>query len=1034
MVAILVLLLVGVSPAAAGAVRIDPAAPRIDASSAVSDLPVSQALGEPAPGVTFFYVDLLNLSDAPQTRVLRFVDPAPGRWSLFGGTAQNQIGRVLVPSTDEPLEHVGGLSRPAVRIVLPAGGLLTVAFEVLDPSADAGVEIWNEPDLLANERVRMLRTTLLAGILLASAAYLMALFLMGSVPSHGLGAAMMTSALMALLAQSRVLGDAPLRGLTTAESFAAASTALAIVLAIAYMRRVFNLTLALPKLDRIALGIQYVGGVAGLLALVSTPGMRTLVAVLFAASIGLYLYIVRERVRERSRIALRHLPAGIVMVIAFVLGALHIAFISQYWPEFDVVVSGGMTVSLALLAFAAGERGVRGRERELAPVLGNGPIVAGVPREQDGRYALALAAAHQALWDWDIERDKLTTSATLTQMLGLQPGELTGSERLWAERIHAEDRPIYDEAMRTYRERGNVSFSLEFRVAHADQSFRWLKLRASCVAETQGAATRCVGVIVDETARKTHEQRLVQDALNDPLTRLPNRAILLDRLQRLIDSKRRGAPERAALLLLDLDRFRVINEGLGHAAGDVLLIATARRLERKMRPEDTLARLSGDEFAILMEGRFTEEAEAAANQLVETLAQTHEIEGHEIALGASGGLAVLRSDQEFAEDLLREAETAMYHAKRQGGRRVAVFSSALRPRASERLTLERDLRHALHREELEMGFQPIIALGAGEVAGYEGLMRWRHPTAGALDTETIVAIAEEAGLGGDLSRQMLVQAASAAARLRREADGEGRIFVAVNASARDLARPQFLHDVEQILQEYELEKGELILEITETAMMANPEGAMASLARLKELGAVLALDDFGTGFSSLAHLHRYPFDILKIDKTFIANLGGKGDSPTIVRTIIALGHELGLRLVAEGIEDEATARQLTALGCDFGQGYHFGGALTPRALFGGDDIAPAEKEPVLAGDEEPLTEPTIDEKAVDEDAGAIAANVDEADAVAEEEGDNARGEGAIANGHDDEAMTAEADNEADEDEEEDDDVASDEPRTSSGQV
>lgn len=914
---------------------IDPAAERQDITSFVQPFdPGLPREGEPGVGadlgdVSWFFVDLRNNSAEPLARIIRFVDPAPGRFDFFAGGARHEIVQVLASSEGVELEMLRGMQNPGARIVLPSGEAVTIAVAVADPSAEAGVELWTQNALTRYEQATLLAAALLAGILIAAGAYLAGIAVLNREVKPALAASAMGAGAGALLAHHYVFGRIVLWDVMPAPAVAAAIAALAAGFAVAYLRRALPLEQAGRYFAQGFRILQWGFFALAPFAAAALP-VKGLASLMIGIGAGAALFCVLRLSRQGEVNARRLLPAAFVLTASSLGGALYLLWLGRMWPGLDNLVSSGLTIGLALIAFAAGPVG---RAEDAAPVeperlIRPRPPRVPAPEAQDGsgRYALALAASHQGVWDFDVAQEKLYVSASVEAMLGLPPGSFSGSERNWANRIHTEDREVYDSALDAYRAQGNAAFAVEFRMKHADSGYRWLQLRASCIAE-DGEAKRCIGVITDITNRKGQEQRLAHDAVHDALTGLPNRALFLDRLQRAIEAGKREGKSDAALIALDLDRFKTINDGLGHAAGDSVLMEVARRIERVAGAADTVARLGSDEFAILLEG----EAEARIASLVEALAKSvsgpQDVSGQEVFASVSAGIAPIRATHGFAEDVLREAEIALYHAKRKGTGQSESYDPKFESKAGEALELETDLRRALENREIELRYQPIMALENGCVAGFEALLRWSHGTRGLLGADEFVPLAEETGLIVPLGRYALARAGEELARWQKFFPLKRPLFVSVNVSGRQILRSELARDFADALKRDGLEAGTLKLEITESAVMANPEAAIAALLHLKELGAGLALDDFGTGFSSLSYLQRYPFDTIKIDKSFIETLVTKEESRVIVQTIVRLAHELGMAVVAEGVENAETAARLKDMGCDFAQGFHYGQAL-----------------------------------------------------------------------------------------------------------
>jgi diguanylate cyclase (GGDEF)-like protein len=451
------------------------------------------------------------------------------------------------------------------------------------------------------------------------------------------------------------------------------------------------------------------------------------------------------------------------------------------------------------------------------------------------------------------------------------------------------------------------------------------------------------------TEFKTAEERLLHDAVHDNLTGLPNRELFLDRLDAVLGFAKTDAAIRPTVMVVDLDRFKQVNDSVGMAVGDSILLTLARRLGRLIKPQDTLARLSGDQFGLIL---LSEKEPARITAFTETIRRTLRapitFRDREIFLTGSIGLLLGESNNEpqRADAVLKDAELAMYHAKRGGGDRIDVFKAAMRARKTDRLTLESDLRRALEREEISIFYQPIIRLEDRAIAGFEALARWNHPKLGRMSPVEFINIAEETGLIVELGLFVLDRAARQLSTWQRTVRQRDPLFCSVNVSSRQLLRHDLIQDIRTVLARSPLTNGSLKLEITESVVMENPEHAAQMLHRIRELGAGLALDDFGTGYSSLSYLQRFPFDTIKIDQSFVRTTS-KGTRPVILRSIITLAHDLGMDVVAEGAESDSDAVELSQLGCEYAQGFVFGEPMTAeraRALLEPDAAAAKRQE------------------------------------------------------------------------------------------
>jgi diguanylate cyclase (GGDEF)-like protein len=471
----------------------------------------------------------------------------------------------------------------------------------------------------------------------------------------------------------------------------------------------------------------------------------------------------------------------------------------------------------------------------------------------------------------------------------------------------------------------------DFRLRTPDGHFLWFALKARPVVGSDGEVLRLVGTLSDVTEFKNAEERLLHDAVHDNLTGLPNRELFVDRIESVLALSKADEAIKPTIIVIDLDRFKQVNDSVGIAVGDSILLTLARRLARLLKPQDTLARLAGDQFAlILLSEKEADRIVAFAETLRRALRAPITFNDREIFLTASMGIALSDGQPHRTEEVLKDAELAMYHAKRIGGDRSEVFKTSMRARKTDRLTLESDLRRALEREEITILYQPIVRLDDRSVAGFEALARWDHPKMGRMSPADFIAIAEEIGLIVDLGLFVLEHTARQLGTWQRASRNRQPIFASVNVSSRQLLRQDLIHDLRTVIARSGLARGSLKLELTESLVMENPEHAAQMLTRIKELGAGLALDDFGTGHSSLSYLQRFPFDTIKIDQSFV-RASSKGQRPVILRSIIALAHDLGMEVVAEGAETDSDAVELYQLGCEYAQGYVFGEPMSAEA-------------------------------------------------------------------------------------------------------
>ena len=560
-------------------------------------------------------------------------------------------------------------------------------------------------------------------------------------------------------------------------------------------------------------------------------------------------------------------------------------------------------------------------------------------KESEERYALAARGSNDGLWDWNLSANVVHFSPRWKAMLGYQEGEIGERPEEWFDRIHDADRERVKKEIAAHQKGLTPHFESEHRVLHKDGSFRWMLSRGVAVHDASGNALRMAGSQTDITEGK----------VSDPLTGLPNRLLFIDRVGRLIKHTKRRKDQLFAVLFLDLDGFKMVNDSMGHLIGDQLLLGVANRLEKCLRSTDTVARLGetftvarlgGDEFTVLLDDiKDPSDAKRAADRMMKALASPFLLGGKEVFTSVSIGIALGNSAYEQPEDILRDADTAMYRAKSLGKARYEVFDADMRASVMARLQLETDLHRALERGELRNFYQPIVALASGEIAGFEALLRWQHPTRGLLGPIEFIPVAEETGLIRELGWWNLREACRQISEWRGGLIAQRRLTISVNLSAKQFLQPNLVEDIRKLLTELALPPEALKLEITESTVMADPTAAVEMLQQIKSLGIRLAIDDFGTGYSSLSYLHRFPLDTLKIDRSFISGMGDDGEGMEIARTILPMANNLRLDVVAEGVETVQQVAMLKKLECKYGQGYYFSRPLSAEgttALLAGD--------------------------------------------------------------------------------------------------
>lgn len=468
------------------------------------------------------------------------------------------------------------------------------------------------------------------------------------------------------------------------------------------------------------------------------------------------------------------------------------------------------------------------------------------------------------------------------------------------------------------------AYQCEQRYIHKDGSTVWASWSISADGPRSESATNLIFQIQDITEKKHAEQRLHHEATHDALTGLPNRAHFMKRLDEALKKRRRNPKYAVSVLFIDLDRFKYVNDSLGHFIGDELLVAIAQRLNASMRPPDMVARLGGDEFVVLVEGRyFSEKMSRIAERIQRKIGCPFKLRGHEVFTTASIGILNVSEEHISSEDVIRDADTAMYHAKRSGKARHELFDESMRNAVRETLLLETDLRKAIQNEEFELYYQPIFSLEDDSLHSLEALARWTHPTAGVISPERFIPLAEEIGLIDQLGEQLLTKACREVQAMRERLGGDPEFKLSVNLSSCQFTRHDLVDTIADTLGQTGFPADRLKLEITETVFFEHHDRAIEMLKHLRGLGITTDVDDFGTGYSNLGYLVRLPISTLKIDRSFVTMMDENAANREVIRTVISLAGNLGLSVIAEGIETEHHRDELRSLGCDYGQGYFF---------------------------------------------------------------------------------------------------------------
>lgn len=550
------------------------------------------------------------------------------------------------------------------------------------------------------------------------------------------------------------------------------------------------------------------------------------------------------------------------------------------------------------------------------------------------RYKLAMRGANDGLWDWDLQNDEIYYSQRWKGMLGYADRDVSSSSDEWLKRIHPEDVEKLKLDLTAHFKGSTSHFENEHRMLHRDGTYRWMLSRGLAVFDDEEKrALRIAGSQTDITDRKYAEDKLLHDAFYDTMTGLPNRGLFLDHLTLAVERAKRKKDYQYAVLFMDLDRFKDVNDVHGHLTGDKLLVAVAHKLSKRLRSTDTFARFGGDEFVILLEDIHNiDDAKQVVEWIMQELSQTFTIDAHEINISASIGVVMGEKTYQTPDDVLRDADIALYNAKGKGKSRTEVFTHEMREQVMERLELEADLRHAIKNDELTLHYQIISSLKTNRVVGFEALVRWNHPQRGLLAPAEFIPFAEETGQIIAIDRWVMKKACTQLKEWKEIYANLDPIYVSVNLTTSHITQPDIIDFIQTTLQQIQLDPGCLRIEITESAILEYTEENALILQQIRDIGVEVQIDDFGIGYSSLSYLANFPINGLKIDQSFINTINSDNSNLQIVQAIISLSNELGIGVVAEGIEDGAQLDKLKKLGCEFGQGFYLSNPMDRRKM------------------------------------------------------------------------------------------------------
>ncbi len=887
----------------------------LGASDAVIELkedlgPYHMPAGQIARRSSWYMLNATNASQRAAVRVLQAGQSPEVGLGLFPPSSRPSI--LSVASTDPGVlvETAHAYGRHAWRVTIPPGVSASLAIEMANAAASPSLLAWTEPAIAAHNRQLGIFIAAVAGLIFAAAAIAGGLAVMTSHKPPLWAAVTLLFVLLARLAGTGMFDSSLATRVGGPYGLIALFAGLALASGIRLADTIVPVNVAWPWAARWLHRGLIALVVVSLLAYLGVPGAADLVDfAVVVGSAGITAYLV-HRGRFGAQVARVLAPSAAVFALVALAAAgssMGILGNSAVAPD----VAGGFAAAGAVLL-------------ALAVVAGEGIAVLPLPRRMQPGGDLpalqAIGASHQGIFDLDFVRNDIHLSREAADMIGLSEAAGRMKHAAWIARVHEEDRGVYEQALTDYRARNGLAFRIEFRVRSAEDRYPWFELRATMMGPG-GTASRCLGLIADITTRKEAEAAIADHTLNDALTGLENRTSLTEALAALGD----GFLD-TAFAILDVDRFKSIHASLGDAGGDSVLVQIAERLSGAFSGNARVFRFGGDSFAVLFQHPEGGTASLGA-ALVDVCAPACNWEGRSVFAPASVGITV-GQDARDVQDLVKNAELALTQAKRDGGACARVYAQTMSLTApGDSVALETELRAALQYDQLEMFYQPIVRLADRTVAGFEALLRWRHPEKGLTAPADFIAHSEETGLIVTLGAFALERAAQDLSQWQRFFPLKPPLFVSVNVSRRQLRDPSFEPLLRKLLQTSGIVRGTLKLEVTESAAVSN---AQPILKRLRALGAGLAIDDFGTGQSSLSQLKDIPFDTVKIDQSFLARHGGTdldSESDVVLESIVTLAHDLKRNVVVEGVESEDDERRLKEIGCEFAQGFYYAAPL-----------------------------------------------------------------------------------------------------------
>ena len=871
---------------------------------------------QPDSGPSAWYIfTAVNDSKQPTTRVLRAGQPPGIGLSFFPKGTRPTVLQVVSTAPGVLIERSNAYGRHGFRVTVPASSLAPLAVRITAGQAPPSLLAWTEPALAAHNRQLAIFIAAIAGLIGAAAAIAAGLAVMTHHRPPRWAAVTLLLMLLARLSAIGLFDGSLVTSVGGPYGLTALFAGLALASGIQFIEAVAPVERFWPQAKRWVSWSQMVLIALAIMAYLGVPGATLITNVaIVAGTVGILGYLV-FRGRRGSQPA-RVLTPSAALFVMLALGATFTAAGGFGTTSVVPDLAGGFAAAGAVmlaLAVAAGEGVAVPFVRHVTVGPAQPPHR---PAESTSHPALeAIGASHQGVFELDFASDTITLSREAAALFGFETTRLPHAE--WRSRIHGDDIGVYDHAMASFAKQSGQAFRIEFRLRTVGDRHAWCELRATMKGPDGGRAERCVGLLADVTVRKETDAEMMDRALRDPLTGLGNRVALMEELEKLGDRLR-----EMTFAVLDIDRFKTIHASLGDRGGDDVLSKVAERLTRQFQGLGQVFRIGGDAFAVLL--RRANPVELGAG-LVETCGAAHHVEDRNVFAPASVGVA-LGGEARDPIDLLKNAGLALRRAKQQGGDCARIYSPEMENQTqTDAVVLESELRRALEQSEIDVFYQPIVRLADRTVAGFEALLRWRHPSRGLVAPSDFIAHSEETGLIVSLGHFALSRAAKDLEQWQRYFPLSDPLFISVNLSRRQMQDPAFADNLAELLRGAGLAPGTLKLEITESAIATDAD-VRALMARIRELGAGLAIDDFGTGMSSLSQLADLPFDAVKIDRSFLARHGGtdlESDGDVVLASIVSLAHDLKRAVIVEGVETEADARRVAEMGCEYAQGFLF---------------------------------------------------------------------------------------------------------------